>query len=115
LSVPPAQAIQVTPSAPGLVFVPSSRTYYGVNGTVSNENYLAVSTIAPALAMQLQTNACLLNWYGLSGVTYQPLCSTNLVNWLPYNGPVTGTNGPMQLLLPMGTDPIMFFRVGASD
>jgi hypothetical protein len=116
LSVPPAQAIQVTPSAPGLVFVPGSRTYYyGVTGTVSNENYVAMSTIAPALTTQVQTNSLILGWYGISGVTYQPLCSTNLVDWVPYHGALTGTNGAMQLLLPMDTAPIMFFRVGASD
>jgi hypothetical protein len=115
LSLPPTVTLHVTPSAPGLVFVPSSRTYYGVTGTVSNENYLAVSTIAPALTTQFQTNTCTLNWYGISGVTYQPLYSTNLVDWLPYYGALAGTNGPMQLLAPMGTSPIMFFRVGASD
>ena len=52
--------------------------------------------------------------YGIRGVTYQPLYSTNLVDWLPDDGPAPGTNGPMQLLVPMDTDPIMFFRVGAS-
>lgn len=97
------------------MFVPGSRTYVNVTGALTNENYLAVSTLAPALSMQVQTNTCVLNWQGLSGVTYQPLYSTNLVDWLPYNGALPGTNGPMQLLLPMGTAPIMFFRVGASD
>jgi hypothetical protein len=82
---------------------------------VSNQNYLAVSTIAPALALQVQTNTCVLNWYGLSGVTYQPFYSTNLMDWLPYDGALDGTNGAMQLLIPAGTAPIMFFRMGASD
>jgi hypothetical protein len=97
------------------MFVPGSRTYVNVTGTVSNENYLAVSTIAPALAMQVQTNSFILSWYGILGVTYQPLYSTNLVDWLPYNIALPGTNGTMQLLLPMDTSPILFFRVGASD
>ena len=55
----------------------------GVNRTVSNENYLAVSTIIPAVAMQVQTNSCVLSWNGISGVAYQPLYSTNLVDWTP--------------------------------
>ena len=115
LSVPPNMTIHVTPSAPGLMFVPSSRSYVNVTAAISNKNYLAVSTIAPAVAMQVQTNTCVLSWYGLSGVSYQPLYSTNLVDWLPYNSALPGTNGAMQLLLPMDTNPIMFFRVGASD
>jgi hypothetical protein len=97
------------------MFVPGSRTYANVTGTVSNENYLAVSTITPVVAMQVQTNTCVLSWYGISGVTYQPLYSTNLVDWLPYDSALPGTNGTMQLLLPMDTSPILFFRVGASD
>ena len=115
LLLPPAGTIQVTPSAANLMFVPSSRTYNNVTGAVTNENYLAVSTIAPALTTQFQTNTCTLNWYGITGVSYQPLYSTNLVDWLPYNGALPGTNGMMQLLMPMDTNPSMFFRVGASD
>ena len=49
--------IHVTPSAPGMMFVPSSRTYVNVTGTVSNENYLAVSTIAPALSIRSRPTA----------------------------------------------------------
>ena len=64
---------------------------------------------------QVQTNSFVLSWYGISGVTYQPLYSTNLVNWLPYDGGLPGTNGPLLLVLPMDTNnPVMFFRVGAS-
>jgi hypothetical protein len=115
LSLPPTVTVNVTPSATNLMFVPGSRTYANVTGTVSNENYLAVSTITPVVAMQVQTNTCVLSWYGISGVTYQPLYSTNLVDWLPYDSALPGTNGTMQLLLPMDTSPILFFRVGASD
>ena len=81
---------------------------------MSNENYLAVTTVVPALATQVQSNSLVLNWYGISGVTYQPLYSTNLVDWLPYDGALPGTNGPLQLVVPMDAGPIMFFRVGAS-
>jgi hypothetical protein len=115
LSLPPVGTVQVTPSATNLIFVPSSLSYTNVTGAVSNQNYLAVSTLVPALAMQVQTNTFILSWQGLSGVTYQPLYSTNLVDWLPYTGALSGTNGAMQLLIPTATAPILFFRVGASD
>jgi hypothetical protein len=114
LSLPPAGSFLVAPSATNLTFLPSDRVYANVTGTLSNENYLAVSTVAPALAVRVETNTYVLSWYGVSGVTYQPLYSTNLVDWLPYNGVLLGTNGPVQLLVPMDTEPIQFFRVGAS-
>jgi hypothetical protein len=114
LSVPPTVPVTVTPSAAGLAIVPSSRTYAGVSGTISNENYLAVTTVSPGLTTQAQTNGLALNWYGISGVSYQPLCSTNLVDWAPYNSALAGTNGPLELLVPMDSGPIMFFRLGAT-
>ncbi len=114
LSLPPVGTVQVTPSATNLMLVPSSRTYVNATGTVSNENYLAVTTVAPALSTQVQTNSLVLNWYGISGVTYQPLYSTNLVDWLPYEGTLPGTNGPLQLVVPMDTNSIMFFQMEAS-
>jgi len=104
----------VTPSATNLVFVPSSRTYVNVTGTVSNENYVAMSTVTPAVAVQVQTNSCVLSWNGIAGVAYQPLYSTNLVDWLPYGNALPGTNGPIQFVMPIDTAPQLFFRVGAS-
>jgi hypothetical protein len=114
LGLPPAGTVQVAPSKPGLVFLPASRTYTDVTVPVVNENYLAVTTIAPTLTTQVQTNNLILNWYGLSSVTYQPLCSTNLVDWAPYGGTVAGTNGPLELILPMDTDPMLFYRLATS-
>ena len=114
LSVPPAGTGRVTPSATGLTFVPSSRTYNYVAGTLAGENYLAVSTVVPALSTRVETNTYILSWYGIPGVDYQALYSTNLVEWLPYGGVLPGTNGPLQLLVPMDTNPMGFFRVGAT-
>jgi hypothetical protein len=115
LSLPPGGTFLVTPSATNLMFVPGTRTYANVTGTLSNENYLAVSMVAPALTARVETNTYVLSWYGVSGVTYQPLYSTNLVDWLPCDGVLTGTNGPLQFLIPADTAPIMFFRVGANN
>ena len=114
LNLPPGGVVLVTPSATNLTFVPASRTYANVTGTVSNDNYLAVLTVTPALTARVETNTYALSWYGVSGVTYQPLYSTNLVDWLPYGDVLPGTNGPMQLLVPMNGGPMQFFRVGVS-
>ncbi len=110
LSLPPTVTVQVTPSAAGLVLVPSSRTYFNVTSAITNENYLAVSTVVPGLTSWVETNTYSLNWYGIPGVNYQPLYSTNLVEWWPYGGFLPGTNGPLQLRMPMDTDPTCFFR-----
>ncbi len=114
LGLPPAGTINVVPLKTDLSFVPSSRTYTDVTASIANENYLAVTTVAPTLTGQAQASNYILSWYGISGVTYQPLYSTNLVNWLPYDSALPGTNGPLQLQVPMGSAPIMFFRVGTS-
>ena len=114
LSVPPTVPIVVTPSATNLTFVPSSRSYDSVSGTLTNENYMAVATVVPDFTTQVQTNNLIFNWYGISGVTYQPLCSSNLVDWVPYETALQGTNGPLNLVVPMDSGPSMFFRVMAT-
>jgi hypothetical protein len=114
LGLPPAGTITVAASKAGFMFVPSSRIYSGVTSVISNENYLAVSTVAPTLTIQVQTNSYVLNWYGIPGVAYQALCSTNLMDWLPYQGVLPGTNGPLQVVVPVDTNATLFFRVDAA-
>jgi hypothetical protein len=114
LGVPPSGTINVVPSKTNLMFVPNSRTYANVTTSISNQNYLAVSTVASALTIQVQTNAYILSWYGIRGVTYQLLYSTNLVDWRPFTVSLPGTNGPLQLVVPIGTASMAFFRVRAS-
>jgi len=48
-------------------------------------------------------------------VTYQLLWSTNLVDWQPLGSPLRGTNGPMQLVVPIGSNPAGFFRLTATE
>ena len=83
--------------------------------SITNQNYLAVSTVLPSLTTQVQSNNFILSWNGISGVTYQLLYSTNLVDWLPYADALPGTNGTMQVQMPMDTSPVLFFRVGAGN
>ncbi len=115
LQLPPVGVVTVVPSLNNLVFVPGSRSYSNLGGPIPNENYLAVPTIVPVLSAQAQTNNLLVNWYGISGVTYQPFYSTNLVDWFLYGGPIAGTNGVLQIASPMDTDPTMFFYLKASN
>jgi len=36
------------------------------------------------------------------------------MDWSPLGSALAGTNGPMQVLLPLGSDPADFFRLGAT-
>ena len=115
LGVPPGWSGTVTPGLGSFMFAPGSITYTNVTAPLTNQNYLMVTTIAPSLSTGLSGTNFLVNWGGLSGVTYQVLWSTNLVNWQPLGSPLPGTNGPMQLVLPIGSDPADFFRLSATE
>jgi hypothetical protein len=115
LGILPGWSGTVVPSGGGFVFAPGSRVYTNVTTSISNQNYVAVITIAPAVSAGLQTTNLMMNWFGISGVTYQLYSSTNLVDWLPYGTAFPGTNGPVVLLVPTNGDPARFFRVQASN
>jgi hypothetical protein len=76
---------------------------------------VAVITIAPVVSTGLQDTSMIMNWFGISGVTYQLYSSTNLMDWLPDGDPFPGTNGPVELPVPTAGDPARFFRVQASN
>jgi hypothetical protein len=105
----------VTPSFGSSVFVPPSVSYTNVTSSATNQNYLVVATIAPGLTTSLSAGNFSLNWNGIAGATYQVLYSTNLVNWQPLGSPLTGTNGPMQVVLPTGSNAAEFFQLQAGD
>jgi hypothetical protein len=111
LGVPPGWTGTVTPSFGSYVFVPASMNYTNVTGSLTNQNYSVYQTISPALTTTLGAGNCSLNWNGISGVTYQVLWSTNLVTWQPLGSPVAGTNGPMQIVLPSGSNAAEFFQL----
>jgi hypothetical protein len=110
----PGSTFTVTPVLTNLFFGPASRTYTNPVTSVTNENYVVVSTIAPSLTGGLQNGNMVVSWYGVSGVTDQIYDSTNLVNWLPYGTAIAGTNGVLQIPIPVGTDPAMYFQVQAN-
>ncbi len=105
----------VTPSLNGFMFVPGSRVYTDVNGPLGNQDYLIVNTIAPSVGTRLQGTNLLLNWQGIPGVAYQPLWSTNLVDWFPWGSLLPGSNGVMKLQVPVDDDPMKFFRIRSEN
>jgi hypothetical protein len=115
LGILPGWSGTVVPSGGGFVFVPGSRAYTNATTSVSNQNYVAVITIAPVVSAGLQATNLMMNWFGISGVTYQLYSSTNLVDWLPYGDAFPGTNGPVALPVPTTGDPARFFRVQAGN
>ena len=115
LGILPGWSGTVVPSGGGFVFAPGSRVYTNLTASVSNQNYVAVITIAPVVSAGLQATNLMMSWFGISGVTYQLYSSTNLVDWLPYGDAFPGTNGPVVLLVPTGGDPARFFRVQAGN
>ena len=115
LGILPGWSGTVVPSGGGLMYVPGSRAYTNVTTSVSNQNYLAIITIAPDVSSGLQATNLMMNWFGIPGVTYQLYSSTNLADWLPYGDPFLGTNGPVVLPVPINGDPMRFFRVQAGN
>jgi len=114
LGVPVGWTGTVTPAFGSFVFVPASISYTNIVASITNQNYLMVQTVAPSLATGLNGGNLSLNWAGIPGVTYQLLWSTNLMNWQPMGNPVLGTNGPMQILTPLGSNSAAFFQLNAS-
>ncbi|MDB6121365.1 MAG: hypothetical protein JWQ71_358 [Pedosphaera sp.] len=114
LGITPGWNGTVTASKNGLEFVPSYLAYTNVTTSISNQNFMAVSGIAPNVTAGLQTTNVALNWYGTSGVNYQTQYSTNLVDWLPFGNVIPGTNGAAKVLIPTDVDPKKFFRVIAT-
>jgi hypothetical protein len=115
LGVPAGNDVTITASLNSLAFVPGMLAYTNVTASISNQNYLAVSTIAPTPSVQFGPSNITMTWFGIPGVTYQPCCSTNLVDWFPYGDALMGTNGSLQVVVPTASDPMRFYRVRASN
>ncbi len=114
LGVPTGWSGTVTPSLGTSMFVPDSMSDTNISGSLTNQNYLMVPTVAPSISTGTSGNNITFNWAGIPGVTYQLLWSTNLVTWQPLGGPLSGTNGPMQIVLPDSSNSAAFFRINAS-
>jgi hypothetical protein len=106
----------IVPSLGNSLFAPGSRSYTNVLANLTGQDYLLVQSLSAVMTAGLQGTNFALTWYGISGVNYQPQYSTNLTDWLPYNGPLPGTNGPSSLLIPIDpASPQEFFRLQSSN
>ena len=74
-----------------------------------------LTSFAPTITSELQDGNLMLRWPGIAGLTYQVFYSTNLVNWLPYGSSVSGSNGVMEVPVPIVDDPAQYFRVRANN
>lgn len=102
------------PCSTGL-FVPILRNYFSVGGNFVNQNYLLTSPVGFNINLTSFDGTNLtFSWYGTNGATYQPLYSSNLVDWLPYGPPYIGSNAPATLSVPVSTAPQLFFRLSVS-
>ena len=115
LEVFPSWAGTITPERGGRLFIPPSRTYTNVSTDLTNQNFVMATSAALALTSQRQGTNLNLDWYGINGVSYQVLSSSNLVSWQPYSLPITGTNGPATVVIPIDpARPADFFRFSAA-
>jgi hypothetical protein len=115
IGVPPGWNGSIIPAFGTFTFVPGTINYTSITGSLTNQNYLMVTTISPAIAASLTGTNLSLAWPGISGVTYQAWSSTNLVDWLPYGNAILGTNGAMQINLLQDGSPQVFFKLGAAN
>jgi hypothetical protein len=115
LAFVPGTEFTVTPTLTNFSVLPGSRSYTNLAGSISGENYLVVTTIAPTLSASLSGTNLNLAWFGLPTVTYQLHQSTNLVDWLPFGLPLLGNNAILQVTLPISEDPQMFFKMEAGN
>ncbi len=103
----------MTPALGTFMFIPGSLSYTNVAGSLTGQNYLMVSTVAPNITSSASGNTFTLSWSGLSGVTYQVLWSPDLVNWQPLGSSLIGSNGMMQVSVPSNTNTAAYFTIQA--
>jgi hypothetical protein len=114
IEVLPSWTGTTTPSKGSALFIPGMRSYADLTSDRTNQNFIMVTSSALALNSQRQGAGLSLGWYGINGVSYQLLYSTDLVNWAPYGAPITGTNGQMTIIAPIDNTPEKFFRFTTS-
>ena len=98
-----------------LLFAPASRSYANFTASITNENYVAYTGIAPSVVSRMQDTNFMITWVGLQGVTYQVYCSTNLLDWVSYGAPIYGSNSVIQVPVPASNGPQQYFRVRANQ
>jgi hypothetical protein len=114
LEVLPSWNGSITPSRGTSAFIPATRVYSNLGMDQTNQNFILTTPAALMMTSSAQGGNLNLGWNGINGVSYQTLWSSDLMSWQPYGGPVLGTNGPLQVVIPVGTGAAMMFRFSAS-
>ena len=104
----------LVPSGTGTI-IPSSLSYSTVSENMSYQNFV----VAWPSDFLLSCSPCdgtnmNIGWFGISGATYQVLCSTDMVNWLPYGDPISGGDAPAAISTPVTNAPQMFFQLNVT-
>jgi hypothetical protein len=111
----PGSTFTVTPSSGALLFAPPSISYTNITATLAGQNYVAATSFTPAVRALASDPANLaLSWNAVAGVNYQIYCSSDMTNWVPWGGVVSGS-GPTQVPVPITNCPCMFFSVQPSQ
>lgn len=104
----------IAPTDPDF-FVPNLRTYSNLSSNLANQNFLLASpgdfNINNSWFDGTNLN---FSWYGVNGVVYQLMYSTDLINWQPYGPVFVGSNSPAAVALPVAPAPQMFFRLSVN-
>jgi len=109
MDVPPDWSGSITPNKPGWAFVPATLNFNNVTTPPDTQTIIALPPAALTLNTTASASGLAMNWFGVSGLTYQILCSTDLVNWTPYGSPITGANANIETNIPSGSSGKMFF------
>jgi hypothetical protein len=104
-------SVRLVPSKSGLFFVPGAFDLGNVQGELWEYNFQAHNSGLLGMDCIREPAGLAVGWYAVAGATYQVLWSSNLVDWVPYDLPVIGTNGPVRLSLPFQQTPVGFYRL----
>jgi hypothetical protein len=103
----------VNPATTAYIFGPAFRSYTNVTASQAGQDYFATASLATPLQSVRVGSNLFLYWNGHAGLTYQLFYSSNLtsVAWYPLDGQIAGTNDLMQVQIPIGNEPEMYFRL----
>ena len=111
MEVLPSWTGRVTPAKENWVFVPRSRSYNNLGTNAINQDFVMIAAGVQAVAQVRAGSNLNLHWFGINGVTYQAMTSTNLSDWSPCQPACLGSNQLLTLTLPLGIEPAKFFRL----
>jgi hypothetical protein len=82
-----------------------------LSGDLRAQNYQGFGSSLLLMNCQVQGTNLLASWFGVGGLAYQMFSSTNLVDWIPWDGQFMGSNAPITQLLPISADPAGFYQL----